>query len=231
MNDPALCRPTVGFEQVGQRHWFGTTELPGEPTGHPALRIVPDVHVTPAPLSSGARHQVRYTGGWALVHVPTGHELSAGHWLPLEWLRRFARLLATCGIAWDQVDGNPTLIDHPQNIIVRAIGAHVLDCWRRGVPVGPGVGVTLRTDADGDTRMYCGNRHCEDEFTADGEPAQLLGMGEDGQDEARSRDFDELFEIARDMGWRDLGQGLWLCDTCATTHQPAPPHIAQRLSK
>lgn len=172
---------------------------------------------------------MRYTGDWALVHVPTGHELSAGHWLPLAWLRRFSRLLATCGIDWNGVEGDLSRVDHPQQIIVRAVGAHVRDCWRRGVPVGPGIGVSLRADFDGDSRMYCGNRHCEDEF-APGEPALLLGMGEDGQDEAHSRDLDELCGIARDMGWRDLGHGRWLCAVCSASHQPAPLHLS-RLSE
>lgn len=212
------------LEPTGQERWFGTTELPGEPTEHPALRIVPDVHAAPAPLSSGNRHQIRYTGGWSLVHVPTGHAIPSDG-MPLAWLKRFARLLATCGIDWHQVTGDTAHVDHPQHIAVRAIGAHVLDCWVRGVPVGPGIGITLRADADGDTRMYCGNRHCETEFT-DGEPAQLIGVGEDGQDEAHSSDVDELYEIARESGWRDLGHGLWLCETCAATHQPAPEHIA-----
>lgn len=220
---------TADFVPVEQGHWFGTTELPGESTEHGGLRIVPDVHAEPM---RGARHQVRYTGYWSLIHIPSGTDLSAGHWMPLPWLRRFARLLASCGIEWDQITGDPRRIVHPQNIIVRSIGAHVLDCWRRGVPVGPGIGISLHADVDGYMRMQCANRHCEDDFAVHGHPTVLGGMGEDGQDDALSRDLDELLEIARECGWSKLSDtGPWLCEVCTASHQPAPKHIARRFQK
>lgn len=215
------------FDQVGQSHWFGLAELPGESVDSPALRIVPDVDAVRA--TGETRHRIRYTGYWNLVHVPTGHALSVSHWLPLPWLRRFARLLAT-GIDWQQVDGDPNRIDHPQYMVVRALGDHVLDCWRRGVPVGPGIGTSLHVDVDGYSSMRCGNRHCDDESSFPGHPAVLLGMGEDGQDEARSHDIEDLSDLARCFGWSQLDEsGRWLCETCTQTHQPAPRHIARRI--
>lgn len=221
---------TGTLQPVTQTHWFGTTDMPGEPTGSEALRIVPDVRAEltrPGADGPVQRHQLRYTGSWSLLHTPSGSELSAGHWMPLVWLRRYARLLAECGIDWQHVTGDPGRVDHPQHLIVRTLGAHVLDCWRRGVPVGPGLGVSLHLDASGVAGLQCCNRHCEDDLQA---PAVLSGMGEDGQDDARTADVDELYDLARYSGWARLGESGWLCEACAVGHQAAPERLAGRLT-
>ena len=222
---------TGGFASVPQRHWFGVAEVPGEPTAHSALRITPRVHAERAPRSRGVRHQLRWSGYWAVIHVPTGNEVCAGHWLPLAWTRRFAHLLATSGLDWDRMTGDTRLVTHPQYAAVRALGAHVLDCWRRGVPVVDRLLASLSIDDDQLYGLSCANPHCEDEIAADGHPVVLTG-GEDGQDELRlpEHELGKLAEIAFLFGWDRLDdRDHWLCATCAYTHQPAPPQLAPRL--
>lgn len=222
------------FEPVEQRHWFGTTELPGEPTGHPALRITPDVHADQAPLRTGVHHQVRYTGYWTLIHVPTGHAVTAGHWLPLAWIRRFARLLATSSIDWDRLTGDTTLVTHPQHATVRTISERVLDCWRRGSPVAARLLASLSVDQDQYYGLSCANPQCEDDFAVDDPPASLTYDGPDGQDELSmpEHQLGELYEFARTCGWSRLADGSdhWLCETCTGSHQPAPEQIARCLA-
>lgn len=225
---------TGDLAPVQQHHWFGTTELPGEPTDHPALRITPDVHADQAPLRTraGVHHQVRYTGYWALIHVPTGCEVTAEHWLPLEWLRRFARLLAVSSIDWDRLTGDTRLVTHPQHTAVRKVGERVLNCWRRGVPVDDRLLASLSVDDEQRYGLSCANPRCEDDFAVDGHPAILTGAGEDGQDEVwvPEHQLGELYDAARICGWSRLdGSDHWLCETCTATHQPAPEHIARRL--
>lgn len=215
---------------VTSRHWFGAVELPGEPTEHAALMLVPDVHATDT-RARRPLHQVRYTGHWSLIHTPTGHAVSPRYGLPLEWLRRFARLVATCGVDWHTVEGDTRLVTHPQHMVVRSLGEHVLRCWLAAAPVGPGQSVSWQSNADGYTSLHCSNTWCEDDMFA-GEPAVLA----DGEgDEARlhpDEDRAELEDLARSTGWSqraEFGGSYWLCETCTQGHQPPAEPIVGRL--
>lgn len=203
---------------VRQDHWFGTVALPGEPTDDPALRITPDVHIESDPADRGYR--MRYTGHWRLVHVHTGCEITAGRRLPLPWLRRFARLLATSGIDWCRLTGDTMRPAHPKYAVVARIGEHVLDCHHRGVPVDDRLLSSLVDDGQR-YALSCANPHCEDEFTRP-DPAVLACAGDDGRDElwVTKDDLDELYDAARTCGWRRLDEHHWLCETCTATHQP-----------
>lgn len=215
----------LAFDTVEERHWFGTATLPGEPTAHPTLMITPTARTE---LRDHDR-QLRFTGGFSLIHTLTGHEVTAGFQLPLEWLRRFARLLATTTIDWNHLTGDTRLVTHPDHATIRDIGEYVLNCWVRGTPVATQLLASLTVDDEQYYGLSCANPHCEDDSI--GFPAVLIGFG-DGQDEIQvlEHQLDELYAHARACGWSRLDdREHWLCETCTSTHQPAPEHIARRV--
>lgn len=217
MSVPALV-PTP------QQHYFGLTELPGEDTEHPALRIVPDVDL----VRHGHARRLRFTGSWRLLHAPTGHGVGAEHGMPLPWLRRFARLLSESDIDWDQLQGDTRLVGHPQHVTVAEIEGRVLGCWIRGVPVAP-LQDSLRSSGEL-FQLVCANTACEDDC-APGAP--LTGAGEDGGGElaVEPDEVDALFEIAGYVGWQHVAAHRWLCEACRATHEPAPTQVAGRLTR
>lgn len=217
-----MAMTTSGFVAIRQQRHFGVTELPGEPTEHPALRIAPEVER----VRERGEFRLQFTGRWALIHEPTGYEVDTDGPLPLPvlWLRRFGRLLAESGIDWDRLTGDTRLVGHPEHARVREVGRTFLDCWRHGVPVDP-LAPSLQADEQG-WYLRCANTGCEDNPE---DPWVLLG-GEDGQDDVRVADdqTDELCEFARVVGWRRLDDEhaeYWLCVACAARHQPAPAEV------
>lgn len=201
------------LQTVHVGHHLGQVALPAEPTASPALALVPAVEV----YCLGHRQQIRYSGVWSLVHT-TGHALTPPGLFPLVWLRRFAHLLATSGIDWEQVTGDPSVVTHPQYVVVTAIGEYVADCWRQGIPVTPGAGVALcGSDLDG-WQLYCSNRGCEH---GEGTPVLLQHYSEDGDEiEVVADTIAELQAVARDAGWEPRPRDRWLCADCAASHQP-----------
>lgn len=204
------------------QHYFGVTELPGEDTEHPALRIAPDVEL----IRYRHARRLRYTGSWTLLHVPAGHGVGSEHGMPLPWLRRFARLLSESDIDWNTLTGDTRLVGHPQHAAISETEWTVLDCWLRGVPVAP-LADSLRS-SDGLIQLVCANTRCEDDCF----PGAPLTGGEDGGDDlaVSPHEVDALFEIAEFSGWQCLGENRWLCETCRATHEPAPAYIAQWLT-
>lgn len=216
MKAPALT-PTP------QQHYFGVTQLPGEDTAQPELRIAPDVYL----VGHHRERQLRYTGSWTLLHVPTGHGVGSEHGMPLPWLRRFARLLGESDIDWNTLTGDTRLVGHPQHAAINEIEWTVLDCWLRGVPVAP-LHVSLR-NSDGLIQLVCANTSCEDDCF----PGTPLTGGEDGGEElaVSPPEVEALFEVARDAGWQHLDENRWLCGACRATHEPAPAPIAGWLTR
>lgn len=85
------------------------------------------------------------------------------------------------------------------------------------------IGTSLHVDGDGWAQLWCANQNCVDDFALDnGRPAVLCGMGDDGDDEALSRNLEQLDELAWCAGWfcLDRKPPTWLCAACSCTHQP-----------
>lgn len=189
----------------------------GEATSHPDLRIVPM-----------ADEAGRYTGDWAVLHVPFGEYVPARAGFPLPWLRRFAELLATCGIEWSTVPGDLWSVRHPQTALIRALERYVVHCWHRGVPTAPGFVVSFYSLSDGRFRMRCTNPQCEDpeHDGQHGDTAVLAAHTEDGDEIEIAGAMDDLAETAWEYGWRPVDEhGGWLCATCTASHQPAPQEV------
>lgn len=186
----------------------------GEATSHPGLRIVPT-----------ADEAGRYTGDWAVRHIPSDEYVPVRGGLPLPWLRRFGELLASCGIDWSRVPGGLWSVRHPQTTLIRAMERYVVDCWHRGVPVSPGFVVSFSGRSDGRFQLRCTNPRCEDPDLdgQHGDTAVLADYTEDGDAIEVAGEMDEVAETAWGCGWRPVDEhGKWLCATCAVTHQPAP---------
>lgn len=193
----------------------------GEATSHPDLRIVP-----------GVDEAGRYTGTWRVRHVPSGQYIPTrrgGATMPVQWVRRFAHLLAACGVDWSTVEGDLSRVQHPQTVLIRAMENYVLECWHRGAPIGPGFVPSFYAESDGRFRMRCTNPQCEDPYAgwhSRGTAVLADGTEDDDGDEIEIvGEMDELAETAWEYGWAPVDEhGGWLCATCVATHQPAPQH-------
>lgn len=212
---------TATLDTAVARQWFGEITLPAEPTAHEALVIVPDVDTDLRPDGP-----IGFSGGWRLIHRHTGHPISPRYALPVTWLRRFARLLADTGIDWAAITGEIDHVTHPQHLLVRVIGDHVLRCWLAGSPVSPWRTVSLHGDSRGTFHLACANPACADGF--DG-PAVLCEDTEDGDAHTLTGDPDELGSLAEERGWRALDGSSWLCADCAFAHRPPSPEVAASL--